>query len=70
MNTKTKRFIALLGAILLLLLYGSTLLFSILDTAISQTLLNVSIAATILLPVLLYIYKLFLQFFHENSSES
>ena len=70
MNTKTKRFIALLGAILLLLLYGSTLLFSILDTAISQTLLNASIAATILLPVLLYIYKLFLQFFHEKSSES
>ena len=56
---KSKRIMALIGAILLVLLYVSTLIFAFIDSVVSQKLLMAAIAATILLPVLLYIYTLF-----------
>ena len=56
---KSKRIMALIGAILLVLLYVSTLIFAFIDSVVSQKLLMAAIAATILLPVLLYLYTLF-----------
>ena len=58
---KSKRIMALIGAILLVLLYVSTLIFAFIDSVVSQKLLMAAIAATILLPVLLYIYTLRLE---------
>lgn len=55
---KTKRILAVIGVILLVCLYLSTLLFAFIDHSQSQGLLKASIAATILLPVLLYGYTL------------
>ena len=55
---KSKRILALIGAILLISLYGSTLIFAFVDRSASLGLLKASIAATILLPVLLYAYTL------------
>lgn len=55
---KFKRIFALLGAVLLICLYGSTLVFAIADCPSSADLLKASIAATILLPVLFYTYTL------------
>lgn len=55
---KFKRIFALLGAILLILLYVSTLVFAFIDHSASMGLLKASIACTILLPVLLYAYAL------------
>ena len=49
---KSKRIMALIGAILLVLLYVSTLIFAFIDSVVSQKLLMAAIAATILLPVL------------------
>lgn len=67
---KSKRIMALIGAILLVLLYVSTLIFAFIDSVVSQKLLMAAIAATILLPVLLYIYTLFSHTSHTDDSDS
>lgn len=67
---KSKRIMALIGAILLALLYVSTLIFAFIDIVVSQKLLMAAIAATILLPVLLYIYSLFSRTSHTDDSDS
>lgn len=55
---KFKRIFALTGAILLILLYVSTLVFAFIDHPASIGLLKAAVACTILLPVLLYAYAL------------
>ncbi len=55
---KTKRILAIIGVILLVALYGSTLLFAFIDTIKSLGLFKASVALTILIPVLLYAYSL------------
>lgn len=55
---KSKRILALIGALLLICLYGSTLIFAFVDHSATTGLLKASIAATIFLPVLLYAYTL------------
>lgn len=55
---RTKRFLALTGAVLLLLMYMTTLIFSLIDSSAATGLLKASIAATILIPVPLYGYIL------------
>lgn len=67
---KSKRIMALIGAILLVLLYVSTLIFAFIDSVVSQKLLMAAIAATILLPVLLYIYTLLSRTSHTDDSDS
>ena len=67
---KSKRIMALIGAILLVLLYVSTLIFAFIDSVVSQKLLMAAIAATILLPVLLYIYTLFSRTSHTPTRTS
>ena len=67
---KSKRIMALNGAILLVLLYVSTHIFAFIDRVVSQKLLMAAIAATILLPVLLYIYSLFSRTSHTDDSDS
>lgn len=56
---KHTRIFALAGAILLIALYLCTLIFALIDTPLTNDLLKISIAATILIPVLLYGYLLF-----------
>ncbi len=51
---KSIRFLALLAVILLVLLYLSTLVFALIDHPIADDCLKISVAATILLPVILY----------------
>ena len=58
MFTKIKRLTALIGAILLVLLYLSTLIFSLMDGALAQGLLRASIFCTVAVPVLLYAISL------------
>lgn len=55
---KIKRILALIGVVLLICLYGSTLVFALMDSLAADGLLRASIAATILIPVLLYAYIL------------
>ena len=50
---KTKRILAVLGIILLITMYASTLIFALIDHSASLGLLKASIACTIFVPVLL-----------------
>lgn len=51
---KIKQITALIGAILLVILYASTLVFALIDSPVADGLLKASVAATILVPVILY----------------
>ncbi len=53
-----KRILAALGAILLIAMYVSTLVFAFIDHSKTLGLLKASIASTIILPCLLYAYGL------------
>lgn len=55
---KTKRILALTGAALLIILYGSTLFFALTDHSETMGLFKASIVCTIVLPVLIYAYTL------------
>ena len=62
---KMKRILAAAGAILLLLLYASTLVCALSSSENFMNLLMVSIYATVIIPVLLWAYTLV----HKSSEE-
>ncbi len=66
---KKKRIFAIIGVILLVALYGSTLVFAIFDHTKSLGFLKASIAGTILLPVLLYGYTLIYKLTNKKDRE-
>lgn len=55
---KVKRLLALAGAILLVVLYLSTLIFSLMSGELAQGLFKASIFCTVAVPVMLYAYML------------
>jgi len=67
---KIKRFFALLLIIVLLAMYISTLVFAIIDDPATMSLLKASIAATIIIPVFLWVIKMFAGINKRNSSRS
>ncbi len=66
---KAQRIFALLGVILLVLMYVSTLIFAFLDSSATMGLFKISIAGTIFIPVILYAMTLFHKLFSKNDSE-
>lgn len=66
---KTKRILAVIGAVLLFCMYASTLLFAFIDQSKTMGLLKASIACTIILPVLLYAYTLVYKISRKNESD-
>lgn len=67
---KSYRFLALAGVILLILLYVSTLIFAFMDSSIASDLLMASVAATIIIPVLLYGFTLFIKLSKNESNDN
>lgn len=67
---KVKRILALVGVILLLGLYGSTLFFAITDNSDSMAMFKASIIATILVPVLLWAYTFIFKLVKKNNDNS
>ena len=67
---KGKRIFALIGAIALVLMYISTLVFALIDPSVSGGLLKASIACTVILPVLLYAYSLVYRLSKKNDDNS
>lgn len=51
---KAKRIFAWVGVVLLVALYGSTLVFALMSSPLAARLFRASIACTILVPVMLY----------------
>lgn len=66
---KVKRILAAAGAILLLLLYASTLVCALSSSENFMNLLMVSIYATVIIPVLLWAYSLIYKLVHKSSEE-
>lgn len=66
---KTKRILALTGAVLLILMYACTLIFAFIDHSESMGLLKASVACTILVPVLLYAYSLVYRLLHQKDDD-
>ncbi|MCI8723667.1 MAG: hypothetical protein HFH16_08160 [Ruminococcus sp.] len=66
---KVKKFLALLGAVLLAALYISTLVFALSDSPVFSDLLKISVAATILVPVLLYACILAARLNHRDGED-
>ena len=62
---KAKRILALIGVIFLVAMYLSTLIFSLIDS----DLLKGSVAATILVPVVLYGFVLFSRLFGNDHDD-
>ncbi len=58
MKDKLKRILALLGAILLLGLYISTIIFALMKSELANSLLKASILCTFIIPVFIYAYTL------------
>ena len=65
---KLKRLLALLGVILLVLLYLSTLIFALMDSELATGLFKVSVAGTIIIPILLYGILLFYRLLGKDDS--
>ena len=67
---KAKQVFAILGIILLVSLYVATLVFAIIDNPKTYTMLGVSIGATIVIPVMLWVMGVFLRIAKKDDAES
>ncbi|HJD45702.1 MAG TPA: hypothetical protein H9909_02545 [Candidatus Mediterraneibacter norfolkensis] len=67
---KIKRILALAGALLLVALYACTLIFALMESPAASGLLAASVAATILIPVLLYGYILIARLVKEHDRDN
>lgn len=67
---KAQRIMAIIGVVALVLLYASTLIFAFMDSEQSTNLLMASVAATILIPVLIYGFTLFTKLSKNESDDN
>ncbi len=66
----SRRVLALLGVVFLILLYLSTFVFALLDAPVFQNLLKASVAATILIPIFIYVFLLFCRLTDRRDDDS
>lgn len=70
MYQKIKRILALLAVVLIFLLYLITFLLSLLKSEQAKELLMISLVATVVIPVLLYVYLWLFRIFHKRKKEN
>ncbi len=70
MYKKIKRVLALAAVIFIILLYLTTLVLSFIQSEQAKDLLLISIVATVVLPVLIYIYLWLLRVFGQHNDEN
>lgn len=66
---KVKQILAIIGIILLVGLYGSTIICAFLDISDSMNLLMASIAATFIIPVLIWTYSFIYRLINKDDSK-
>lgn len=66
---KTKRIFALIGAILLIALYGSTLVFALIGEPHTMAALKASVVATVIIPVLIWVYTFIYKLVKKESDD-
>lgn len=69
MYQKIKRFLALAAVIIIVLLYAATFILSFLPDNRAKDLLMLSMVATVVIPVLLYIYLWLFRLFKGDSKD-
>ena len=69
MYQKLKRILALTAVVIILLLYAATFVLSLLPGDQAKVLLMVSIVATVVIPVLLYIYLWLFRLFKGDNKD-
>lgn len=70
MYQKIKRLLALLAVINMLLLYPAVFILSLFHNEKTEELLMLSLVATVVIPVLLYIYLWLFRLFQKKSGEN
>lgn len=70
MHQKVKRIVALLGVIIIALLYLTTFVLSFFHFEGSEEMLGVCIVATVVIPVLLYIYLWLFRLAQQRDKEN
>ena len=63
---KAKRILALVGVVLILALYASTMFFAITDNSDTMSMFKASVVATILIPVLIWAYSFIFKLVRKN----
>ena len=58
---KIKQILAIVGVVLLVALYGMTIVFALLDNPATFHLLGTSIAATVIIPVIIWVVGIFVR---------
>ena len=66
---KIKQILALTGAVLLVCMYAATLIFALIDFPVASGLFKASVAATILIPVLLYAFILITRLLKDHGDD-
>lgn len=66
---KIQRILALLGVVLLLAMYGATMIFAISDHPASEGWFKASIFCTIAIPVMLYAYMLIYKYLKNRNKK-
>lgn len=66
---KTKRILALIGAILLISLYVITFIFSLMKSDLAKDLFKISFICTIIIPILLYGYILIYRILNKRKDK-
>ncbi len=66
---KFKQIFAIVGIVLLVAMYVSTVIFAIIDNPKTFTLLAASVAATIVIPVMLWVIGIFLRIAKKDDKE-
>ena len=69
MYQKLKRILALTAVVIILLLYAATFVLSLLPGDQAKYLLMVSLVATVVIPVLLYIYLWLFRLFKDDGKD-
>ncbi len=66
---KFRRIIALAGAILLALMYLSTLIFSLMRGELATDLFKASVYCTLIIPIFLYLYSMVYKYLKQRGEE-
>ena len=66
---KFQRIIALIGAVLLVLMYAATLIFAFIDHSSTMVFFKIALAGTFVIPVLLYGIILFTRLSNKDSNQ-
>ena len=64
-----RRILAIIGVLLLLALYGSTLIFALIGNPDSMLLFRAAVIATVIIPVLIWAYTFIYKLLKDHSEE-